>query len=367
MNIKNLRIINKRLLSFILAFNCMFFPISKGKAERTKLYSQTNLFVHYGDDENVEYKRYNSKTKEKHNISIFDEENIESMQYGANQRDFEYNFDDLINNPLIWEEMQNYFPEEMFESHEEAMFFYKKYFELIADSGCGYVAACNYVFHMFEGREDEFEEYFGYPMYTVNKKGYVDFNYEVFILKFFNFSILKKRGLHHEVWNTMAKDINKFRLDNFLNSDEYLRKKPNNYFELTEKEQEEWDRVEQEGNQKFHELFNNWLNSSNSYYNFGISIDANFGYLYVFLAEHGIVIDSKVVYETKEYVVDDIIASDSFDLYNEEETLSDVDSHYIYVTEVDNKTITVSSWGRKYVFDNSNANLTKKILLKLKH
>ena len=364
MNIKNFKIVNKRLLSFILAFNCMFFPV-KGKSDRTTFYEKSNVSIRRDNNNNIEYKRYNPETKEYHNISIFDDENLDSFQYGSNQRDFKKNFDSLISDPLIWEEMQSYFPEEKFESHEEAMFFYEKYFELIFDSGCGYAAACNFVFHMFEGREKEFQECFGYPMYTVNKKGYVDFNYEIFILKFFNASILKYQGLSEKVWNSMMKDIYKLRLDNFFSTSGYQRKKPKNYFELTKEEQDEWDRLDAINSEKFHEYFQDWVNSSNKYYNFGVSLDASFGYLYIYLREHGIFIDSQIINQAKDYDVDDIIACDDFELSNDNESLYDVDLHYVYVTDVTNGTITVSSWGRKYVFDNSDATMTTKVLLKL--
>lgn len=45
--------------------------------------------------------------------------------------------------------------------------------ERLSDEGCGYVALCNTIYAEYDGREDEFEKDFGFPMY---KDGYLDFN-----------------------------------------------------------------------------------------------------------------------------------------------------------------------------------------------
>lgn len=79
------------------------------------------------------YKRYNSETNEYSAISIFDDENIKSKQYGASQLDFKTRFNTLINDPLIWDEMQKYFPYTEFGGMDQAMIFYRKYFTLFMD------------------------------------------------------------------------------------------------------------------------------------------------------------------------------------------------------------------------------------------
>ena len=43
-----------------------------------------------------------------------------------------------------------------------------------------------------------------------------------------------------------------------------------------------------------------------------------------------------------------------------------IDSHYVFVSEItDDGKIIVSSWGEKYVFENSKANWTSKTLIKI--
>ena len=45
----------------------------------------------------------------------------------------------------------------------------------ISEEGCGYVALVNNLFAHFEGREEEFEHIFGFPMY--NEDGEANYNY----------------------------------------------------------------------------------------------------------------------------------------------------------------------------------------------
>lgn len=148
---------------------------------------KNNIYAYYSDGKYI-YKRYDPKTDTYKNISIFDEENDQFGQYGANQGVFEYNFDDLINHSMIWDEMQKYYPLDSFDSVDEAMDFYERYFQVICDTGCGYAAATNIIFMEYEGREDEFYETFGFPMYGINReKGAIVFNYPAMMLKYFNY------------------------------------------------------------------------------------------------------------------------------------------------------------------------------------
>ena len=145
------------------------------------------------DENNLIYKREDMFTGNVKTISIFDEENISSNQYGASQRVFQTRFYNLISNPDIWEEVQNHFPLKDFNSKDEALQFYKTYFDFIDDNGCGYAVAVDYIFRLFEGKEQDFYKIFGFPMYNV-RKNFVDFNYELMMLKFFHYSIIKKYG-----------------------------------------------------------------------------------------------------------------------------------------------------------------------------
>ena len=371
MNNKNFKIRNKKLLSLILAGLFTLMPIAKGRSERTLVSEQSNIYINIEDDVTT-YERYDAKAREYHNISIFDDENIASHQYGASQRDFKNHFEELISDPLIWDELQVYFPESDFESHEEAVFFYQKYLYLIYECGCGYAAAADYVFHTFEGKEKEFEDIFGYPMYIVRDDGFVDFNYEIFILKFFNYSVIKEKRLRKKVMSSIMKDVYEFRLNNFTNDQEYKEKRKEivkNMRTLTNKQLIEWNNYENERTTKFHELYTKWKKTPKEYYNFGIPTDASYGYLYVYLGKHGIVLNTEAICDAIRFSVDDIVASENFSLYDDkyfdEEKVDG--QHYVYVSEITpNGKIIVSSWGNKYIFDNSEALWTDKVLLKIK-
>lgn len=371
MNKNSFKIRNKKLLSVILAGLFTLMPISKVNAEKKLVNKQSNVYINLDDNDDYSYERYDSNTKEYHNVSIFDDENISSHQYGADQRVFDNNFDELITNPLIWDELQVYFPESDFESHEEALLFYKKYLYIIYDCGCGYAAACDYVFHSFEGHEKEFLKCFEYPMYTVDKDGFVDFNYEVFMLKFFDYSIINVQELKEEVMSTIMKDIYEFRMNNFINDPEYKEKRRNmvkNISTFTDEQLIEWDSYERDRTLKFKEIYAKWESTSKKYINFGISIDAAFGYLYAYLAMHGININSEVISDATKFDIDDIVASENFSLYDGEYfDEENVDGpHYVYVSEITpDGEIIVSSWGNKYFLDNSKSSWTDKVLLKI--
>ena len=166
------------------------------------------------------------------------------------------------------------------------------------------------------------------------------------------------------------KDIYEYRLNIFINDEEYKeyrRRIVLNMGKLTEEELLVWNKYERERTNQFHEIYEKWHNTKKEYTNFGISVDGSYGYLYSYLGSCGIRIDTEVVHDCDKFNTDDIVASDYFLLYDEqdgEKTLVD-GSHYIYVTDVlQNGKIIVSSWGGKYSFDNSTANWTDKILLK---
>ncbi len=192
-------------------------------------FTDNNIYIDLSDPNNVSYKRYDPETDTYNNISIFDEENIDSWQYGADQDRFG-NYEDIINDPYMWEQLQRYYPIESFKSEAEAMEFYERYCTVIANVGCGYAAAANMVFQLYEGREEEFEETFGYPMYTV-KNGEIDFNYEYFMLDYYNHNYAGKYSIEElEKGMTIGNNIEDlFRLDakssaaELQDLDDYLR------------------------------------------------------------------------------------------------------------------------------------------------
>ena len=161
-------------------------------------------------------------------VSIFNKNNTYSKQYGADQSALYGEFSTIINNPYIWNSLQKCFPEEEFPSHEVAMLFYKLYFSTIKRCGCGYAIIADSVFNFLKGKEKEFEETFGYPMYTIDSDGAIDFNYEYFILEFFNYSVLYpnySEEKKEKIKNMYAKTLAEYELKMFLKSDEYNIKK----------------------------------------------------------------------------------------------------------------------------------------------
>ncbi len=306
-----------------------------------------------------------------HITSIFDIDNIDSRQYGASQLVFAYHFDELVKDPLIWQELQKYFPLSDFDSEEEAIYFYKKYFEIIYSCGCGYAASCDYVFKLFEGKEDAFYKTFKFPMYTI-KNGKIDFNYELFMLKFFNYSIIDTNYSKDVIINSMMKDFYAYQIDLYINSPEYKKKLPDNFHELSSEEREEWMNFDKKREAKFHRLYEKWMNANNSYVNLGIELDSTFGNLSEYLSLYGI--DNtkvRIEYNPSTYAIGDIVACKNFRLYKIDENnkiydgIDNVDAHYVFVTNIlDDGKIMVSSWGDQYIFDNSQATWTEKILIK---
>ncbi|BCN31499.1 hypothetical protein [Anaeromicropila herbilytica] len=59
------------------------------------------------------------------------------------------------------------------------------YLEKLNSEGCGYVAMVNTLFKNYEGREEEFEKKFGFPMCTVDKGGEKHLNFEYLITDYY--------------------------------------------------------------------------------------------------------------------------------------------------------------------------------------
>lgn len=113
------------------------------------------------------------------NADVFDDQG----GYGGDQGDLEHNKSgwkflfwrfgadkELFDFVRTYDNFQNY-------SNDEIVALYKK----INSEGCGYVAFANNIFVEFEGREQEFEEVFGFPMY--NESG--DFNFNRLLIDFY--------------------------------------------------------------------------------------------------------------------------------------------------------------------------------------
>ena len=304
------------------------------------------------------------------NLSLY---NDLSNQYGANQEVFDYHFNKLIIDELIWNEIQNYFPIENFDSYDEAIYFYKRYFNIIAECGCGYVAIANSIFNYFEGREQDFQETFKFPMYTIYDDNTIDYNYELLVLKVFNYSVITAQTDDYcinDIINYFLKDFYSEKIRIFLNNPENNKKLPDNLSDFTEEDWDNWHKYEEEREKKYKELYDKWVNAKNIYKNFGVSIDPNFADIKKFLQMYNM--DVKVVLNSnKQYQEGDIVACNNFSLYKVDENgevtlaIDHVLSHYIYVSGFteDGKVI-VSSWGNKYIYDDENSSWVYKLTLK---
>ncbi len=363
MKIKKIRF-NKRILSTLLALGISITPIS---ALCEAHHMGNNIYMM--SDGDIYYKRYDDKTNSYNNISIFDDENISSSQYGANQDVFRSNGNSLINNSLIVQEMNNYFPISDFESEKEALLFYEAYFKLIAKSGCGYAAATNFIFRMFEGKEVEFEGIFGFPMYTYNNLSMdIDFNYEILMLKFFNFYNLDKLNRKNMIIDSLAGDI--YSIKTMIENEKREPVKSNHFIS-----REELSVLLKTHGMKTYEYNTRNTNIDiiphNTRINLGIPVDETFGYLNQFLSQYHLSLDIRRAYNTHNYQSNDIVVADNLTLEVVDNTgyvlqsKINVDLHYVYVIEVlKNGDVVVSSWGNKYVFNKNNTNDAIKLLIK---
>ncbi len=106
--------------------------------------------------------------------SIFGEGNSAVGQYGGCQDDFYNNAYELSKDENIRRIINDRFgsvSEEQLES----------YLASISSYGCHFTAISNMVIQQYDGREQDFLNTFGYPMYKVDKNGNVDYNYEAMI------------------------------------------------------------------------------------------------------------------------------------------------------------------------------------------
>lgn len=99
----------------------------------------------------------------------------EDVQYGGSQGNPMNVFHYTDEGMAIWGIVEKYFPEY---NEKQIKAFLKK----LDSEGCGYVVVVNMVFSHFEGREAEFEQKFGFPMYAKNGK----LNYDYFLVDFYS-------------------------------------------------------------------------------------------------------------------------------------------------------------------------------------
>ena len=314
--------------------------------------------------------------KDKSLSNIFNEQNNLTGQYGTNQLDFYYHFNNLIKDPLILDEVQKYFPRNKFDSDEEAMFFYNKYFKVIADCGCGYTAVINSIFEYFNGREEDFLNTFNFPMYNMYNDNKIDYNYELLVLKFFNYVVLESHAEDYcldDVIKYFEKDYYSYKLQLFQSNPDFQKKLPKDFHKYTKSDWDNWNKYTEERNNQFKILYNKWLEAENVYKNFGLPIEIELGDIKGFLKQYNIDINVDIKRTKKFFSINDILACHNFTLYKRNEngdiidTIDHVSSHYVYISDItEDGKIIVSSWGKEYLFDNEESSWTYRLTLKYK-
>lgn len=137
--------------------------------------------------------------------SIFSQENGLRKQFGGDQGSLAANLESFLRDSKIRRILDKYYPGASDEDLELL-------FNRINFVGCGYVAFINTILYQFEGREVEFEEKFGFPMYTVNFEdgpAYKQYNYEYLILDFFLYYAKNERGFQtiQEAYGNVAEEM----------------------------------------------------------------------------------------------------------------------------------------------------------------
>ena len=304
--------------------------------------------------------------------SIFDNDNIESKQYGASQTVFRDKVDDLIEDPLIWDELQKFYPVSNFLDEEEAKIFYKLYLYLVFDSGCGYAAAADLIYQSYENDPEKFQKIFGFPMYKIKDNNAVDYNYEILMLKFFNFKNLVVDKSYKAVERTILKQFYQLLIEKYSKESKYIYVENREFLNWTE---EEWAKARHklaEKKERLKELEKKRDNTPYKKGNFGIEVIYYYNYLSKFLKQYGITISKSTDNGIKNVKPDDILASSDLILYHLNgsgtvENKMDYDNHYVYVTEIlEDGTIIVSSWGDKYIYEPPKSSRVTRIIIKIK-
>lgn len=350
--------------------------VKANDSERTFYMLDKNGKVRVVDDERIILNHGKTFVNDWDTISIFNEENTISHQFGGNQSDFMYYYSMLIKDPYIWEEMQKYFPVSDFSSIDEANDFYELYFTTVANSGCGYISIVNSVFQTFEGKEKEFEEIFGFPMYIINEDNSIDFNYEILTLKLFNYAVLYPNydPKNIEAVKAMYTKSLAFReLVRFEYSPEYQSIDFDKWKKLDGEEQKQYVFKINEVNTKYYDLKEKYDKAKNIPYEVSFNLKQSLKPIQNFFAGYGITLELKTmeIKNINSIHPGDIICSDNFDLYKEDHgekysEKNDLQPHAVYVVSVENGKIIVSSWGERFIFDDTDIEWIKKIVVDFK-
>lgn len=241
-------------------------------------------------------------------------------QFYGDQTDFKNNALELIQDSTIQSIIDKYYPEATIEQKEFLM--YK-----INATGCGYIALVNSVFREYEGRELDFYNTFGFPMYSMDENGDIDYNFEYFVLSYYCYLWSSSSYSLEEILTGVTKDIQ----DGSISSDS---------------EDPDW--------------ISTGLSQSRS---------SMFSYFMETYNEDVEIINSPIIYDNINDTLDSyyqlvsngseeiIINAARFDLISLDggRDCTDVGGHAMLVLGVaESGDLIVSSWGRKFLFDISS-------------
>ena len=260
------------------------------------------------------------------NISIFHTYNLNNLQYGGSQMIFADNVDKLLQDPIILNLLNEYFPNATLEDYE--YYLYK-----VTNVGCGYTALINSLFVEYEGKEKEFLDKFGFPMYNINEEGDIDFNYEYLILDFFSYIHVRCEGYTiQEIYGDRDVYQNGKIVDGAL--------------------ADILDTGKGHGTSK--REYNRFSDFLREKYNIDIDINVDYRENYKINSSNYLEFYNMLEKSDSRQI---ILRSGGFDLYDLNGNLcsKDVGSHAMYITGLTNDgRFIVSSWGKKFVVDFSN-------------
>ena len=192
--------------------------------------------------------------------TIFDDETDKTF-YAGNTINFISEVDQIIKSPKVWMELQKYYPVSEFASLDDAMDFYRIYYQIVMNSRSRYVAVVMRIFQAFHGKEKEFEEIFHQPMYKDGK-----LNVEIFTSDFFNSTDLENIP---ELRELLAKTFAEIDLERYVHSKEFTIL-PSYDGEPTNTETTAWFSKEKFRRTIYESLYNTWVNASDDYPNIAL-------------------------------------------------------------------------------------------------
>ena len=304
--------------------NYLFYPDGSISFISFKGYYKDGINLSFDEEGNIITGYYTDENGNQEPIDIFSEYNRLAEQYGGNQGSFTRNIEELLEDPIVLEKLRNTYP-------NATMKDYENYLKRINQVGCGYTAMINTLFEYYKGREREFYNKFGFPMYDIESNGFLDYNYEYLILDFFNYIWGNSGYTIQELYGNIGGVVYDAALDEYKTN----------------------QTAKAEGTSiKEKYLFKDFLNK---FYGINCSVESQYD-------PYEEMDEEKIIELYKELSKDPnaqiIISARMFELYDRNGELdnTDVGSHAMYVTGIneDGKLI-VSTWGKEKILDLSDA------------